>query len=150
MKNIYYSIAFYIIIIIKTIIIGMILPNKGSNPFTINDKSFVEVIITFFFVSIIETLLFNFILNKGLSKISFLKRYEYIIIFISSILFGASHLNNLGNIKFFISSFLSGIFYNINFYLYWKTDKKVQNAIISTSGLHFAHNLTIYLIDICL
>ena len=148
MKNIYYSLIFYLIIIVKTVLIGFLWESEQSpKAFSTDGKSPFEVILFFFFVVIIETLLCNLLLYHLLSKIKYLNQNTPFLIFISSLIFGALHFTGFEYMKFPVSSFISGVFYNINFILYYKKDKKMFRAVLATFLLHFAHNLTIYIIN---
>ena len=142
MKNIYYSLIFYLIIIVKTVLIGFLWESEQSpKAFSTEGKSPFEVILFFFFVVIIETLLCNLLLYRLLSKIKYLNQNTPFLIF------GALHFTGFEYMKFPVSSFISGVFYNINFILYYKKDKKMFRAVLATFLLHFAHNLTIYIIN---
>ena len=73
MKNIYYSLIFYLIIIVKTVLIGFLWESEQSpKAFSTHGKSPFEIILFFFFVVIIETLLCNLLLYRLLSKIKYL------------------------------------------------------------------------------
>lgn len=146
MKGIYYTLIFYILIILKTIAFALIFSDIEGN-FTIDNVSFIEIISLFLFAGIIETLLTNLLLYHLFSKIDFVNQYKIIIVILASIIFGFLHFSSFDNIKSPISSFISGIFYNTNFIIYYHKYKSYFKASLSTFLLHLFHNITIYTID---
>lgn len=147
MKNIYYSSLFYSIIIIKTLLIGFLWEGEmSSKNIHFKDRDILDISVLFFMSVIIETLLFNLLLYFLLRKINILRENVIFLIIISGFIFGLTHFTNFENMRSPISSFISGIFYNLNFIFWYKRTKNVFKAVLSTFSIHFVHNITIYLI----
>lgn len=143
----YYIIYFYIIIVIKTTFISIAweVSNNSSNDFFLDKESFVSMIVIFILAGLVETILFNSILYKFLNKFNLSKVN---IVIIASLIFGIAHFSSIENMKSPVSSFISGIFYNLNYINYYKEERgNLIKAFLLTFFLHFMHNITIYIID---
>lgn len=93
--------------------------------------------------SFVETLIFNLLLNYIFRKQKLIYIKNYLIIIICSITFGFAHFSTF---KFLIITFIAGIVFNLNFYIYLKYYKNYIIATFSTFLLHFFSNFFTYTI----
>jgi hypothetical protein len=134
-------IAFYFLSITNVVIFGIIGDifnvESGFNDFAqgIVEKFFIYVII----VPIIETFIFNFLIQFLLSK--FIKSY-YIVILLASVFFGLSH--GYGQL-YMICTFFGGLIMNTFYYLI-AVQHNTINAFLFTYLLHAMHNFTGFVI----
>jgi len=123
-------------------IVRIILFNIIAKEFNIK-SGFVELTeslsIKFFiivlFAPLIETVIFNFSILFALSKVF---KNKYLIITLSSFLFGLMHYYSLAYVIF---AFLGGLIYNSFFYICWQR-YNILKAFIFTLLLHSVHNFT--------
>ena len=138
--NISRLLLFYFFSIISIVIFeALTLLYKFDNGFQeFTENLFEKFIIIVVIAPLIETLIFNYFLQKVLSK--FIKNTFYLI-FISSLIFAFAHCHSIIYIFF---GFFGGLILNL-FYFLNKKDRSIKYAFWMTFLLHALVNLTSFI-----
>lgn len=141
MKKIFYSLLFYIFLVLYSIIGSRLIKidNNYQNDILNMDK--ISVVVLFLSGSLVETIIFS-LLPFIILKFFNIKNYKYIIV-LSSVLFALTHSSSF---EFILITFIAGLVFNTNFYKYY-INLGYFPAFISTFLLHFFSNLTVYIYD---
>lgn len=141
MKKIFYSLLFYIFLVLYSIIGSRLIKidNNYQNDILNMDK--ISVVVLFLSGSLVETIIFS-LLPFIILKFFNIKNYNYIIV-LSSVLFALTHSSSF---EFILITFIAGLVFNTNFYKYY-INLGYFPAFISTFLLHFFSNLTVYIYD---
>ena len=142
MKKIFYSLLFYIFLVLYSIIGSRLIKidNNYQNDILNMDK--ISVVVLFLSGSLVETIIFS-LLPFIILKFFNIKNYKYIIV-LSSVLFALTHSSSF---EFILITFIAGLVFNTNFYKYY-INLGYFPAFISTFLLHFFNFLKIYLLVI--
>jgi hypothetical protein len=145
MKKLYFkSIFIYLFLVVYSIIGSKNIDAGNSYQDFIAKGNFTEMTFLFLMGSIIETLIFNFLIIYLLKKIKFLQKNNILIIIIASVFFGLGHFSSY---IFLVVTFIAGLCLNYNFLCYYNYTKNYKIGILSTFILHFLTNYTIYLLE---
>ena len=141
MKKIFYSLLFYIFLVLYSIIGSRLIKidNNYQNDILNMDK--ISVVVLFLSGSLVETIIFS-LLPFIILKFFNIKNYNIIIV-LSSVLFALTHSSSF---EFILITFIAGLVFNTNFYKYY-INLGYFPAFISTFLLHFFSNLTVYIYD---
>ena len=141
MKKIFYSLLFYIFLVLYSIIGSRLIKidNNYQNDILNMDK--ISVVVLFLSGSLVETIIFS-LLPFIILKFFNIKNYNYIIV-LSSVLFALAHSSSF---EFILITFIAGLVFNTNFYKY-HINLGYFPAFISTFLLHFFSNLTVYIYE---
>lgn len=151
-QNLYLQfIIYYVCIVVYSVVIPSLLfdiigcsdvYDENTNTSFVED--FIEEIITSVFGSIIETIIFSFLVLKILNSFSYFQKNINLSIIISAIPFAMGHFLCFGYI---LATFFVGIVFNY----YYLTIKRHYNdeskAIVYISLLHFMINFTVFIIN---
>lgn len=135
-----------ILTFLVTIPFTLLLPELQSHPSN-NESIYLQILSVIIIAPLLETLIFQVFLFWILRFIPWIRKYDILIILISSVIFG---LNHPFGITYIICTAVIGICYN---YAYWIYYKKNEKAYVTMSEfwivfwIHEIHNIVALLLQ---
>jgi membrane protease YdiL (CAAX protease family) len=118
--------------------VAVILPSAGDESARLRLTAGVFTVLVV--APIIETLIFQKIMYALLTRSVYFQRRRWMLIFVSSLLFGAWHFDSVSHV---LMATISGV---VLMYVYVYYLPNYNRAFWSTVIIHFAHNMTTFLV----